>query len=331
MTNERSFPQGRPEGTPADGRACPDSQMLSEYLDGKLAATERDRIEDHISRCEDCYFVVKETSALQAENGAEGVGLGGVDAPPGGASIVEAAGGLGKAGPARHSFVARHLLPMAAALIVGVGAVALWRQTNVAGSYEESVKPLVDAVGERRFFEPRLTGGFKYGPTISFKRAAGSGPESETWGVLAVAGEITGRAATASIVAKASRAAAALFAGDVEGAVAGYSQLVRDEPGAAAWASNLAAALMVRASRRNDGAGPQNDDILKALEFAEKAHQLEPGLDEARFNRALALEMLSRTEESRRAFEEIAARGHPWSGAARDHLRNGPEPAASRR
>jgi hypothetical protein len=229
--------------------------MLSAYLDGKLDPTERGRIEDHISRCEDCYFVVRETA----------IALGEADEPLG-----AAAPGVPLGRP-RSGFLSRYLLPLAAALVVGVGPIMLWRQATHVAPYSEAVRPLVEAVGERRFFEPRLTGGFKFGPTVASTRSAGTGPRSEAWAMLAVAGELRDRPAAASTGARASAAAAALFLGEVDRAVAEYSRLAMDEPTTADWPSNLAAALLVRASASPDGA---ERDRLEALRYAEQAARL---------------------------------------------------------
>ncbi|MEO8359361.1 MAG: zf-HC2 domain-containing protein [Vicinamibacteria bacterium] len=314
--------------------------MLSAYLDGKLDPVFHPSIEDHISRCEECYFVVRETAVLWsgvelteppaisahapgavATDGVKPIGPGEVPLAPLTPVVAPIATSTREVVQRRKSFVARYVLPMAAMFVVGLGSGALWRRANLADSYEVAVKPLVEAVGERRFFEPRLTGGFKYGPSLSVKRSGVSGSDYEAWGVLAVAGEMRSRAA-ASIGERASAAAAALFTGDVDGAVTSYSQLVRDEPASAAWSSDLAAALLVRAYRGGGGADPRNDDALKALESSDRALQLDPRLIEARFNRGLALEMLGRADESRTTFAEIEAQGGAWSAAARDHLRN---------
>lgn len=277
--------------------ACPDLQTLSAYLDGKLDPAERVRIEDHISRCDECYFVVKETG------------------------LMAAAPGSGQA-----SGVKRYLLPLAAMIILAVFAVALWRQVTPAPTYSAMVRPLVEAVGERRFFAPRLTGGFRYGPSLSSNRAAGTGPESEAWGVRAAAGELIARATT-SPAGRAGRAAALLFTGEVDAAVGLYFELAQEQPTAAEWRSDLAAALLVRASRYGpDDTSRRDHDLGEALRSAERAVTMAPGLLEARFNLGLALKDLGRADEARRVFAEVEARRDDWSAAARDELRALSEP-----
>ena len=319
------------------GDTCPDSETLSAYLDGRLDAVLQGPIDDHLSRCEDCYFVVRETPGVWAEadvdaDAAVAVAPRDLQRPDNVVSIDEAVkrGGETPSRP-RQSFITRYVLPMAATLIVGVGSVAVWRQSSSVRSYDDAVRPLVNAVGERRFFEPRLTGGFKYGPTVSSKRSATPGSDSETWGVLAAAGELRERSGGASVQGRASRAAAVLFAGDEDASVAIYLQLVLDEPLSAQWPSNLSAALLVRVANRVGSLDQQAKDGREALHYAEAALALDPGLSEARFNRGLAVKLLGRTDEARKAFGEIAAAGGSWSAAARDQLHDLAQPTGRAR
>lgn len=316
---------------------CPENAMLAEYLDGRLDAMQRASVEDHISRCEDCYFSVRESTLVWAEPGVDGLSLGGVDAL-GSASaeggVADASGGLvGAASPAetpgaplpRRSAPFRYLLPLAATLIVAAFSVAIWRQAGPADSYVEVVAPLVNAVGERRFFEPRLVGGFKYGPRISAKRSSGSPLDSEAWAVLAVAEEMrSGPGASASSSSarathgtRAGRAAAALFLGKTDEAVAEYQALLAEDPDNANWASNLAAALLVRATNAPETEARDNNE---ALHYAERGCARNPAIVEACFNQGLALEALGKTAEAQSVFSQLAARGDSWREAAREQL-----------
>ncbi len=323
MTNERPFPEGRPglTGSNDSGGPCPDPEMLSAYLDGKLDQTQRGVVEDHISRCEDCYFVVRETALTLTDLAAEASDRG----RPSGPDAAPAPSLPGRR--LRPTLLNRYLIPLAATLVVGLGALALWRQATRGEAYSEAVRPLVEAVGERGFFEPRLTGGFKFGPRVTTLRSPGSSPPAEAWAMFAVAAEIRDQSQAASTAARASRAAALLLLGDVDQAVAEYARLVRDEPASAGWSSNLAAALLVRALTVP---GSADHDLPEALRHAEQAARLDPALSEAGFNRGLALKALGRVEEARRGFNEMAERGDAWSAAARDQLRDLPAAAGPR-
>ncbi len=292
---------------PAEG--CPNPQMLSAYLDGKLDPTERLRIEDHISRCEDCYFVVRET-----------------------ALVGEEAGEHEAKRPKTPSFV-RYLMPIAATLVVAAGALALWRQVNPANPYAEAVRPLVDAVGDRRLVEPRLVGGFRFGPLISAKRGP-SARDLDDWQVLASSAEIKKNAEQAPTADnQRALAAAQLLLGETERAVTMLEQLARDQPKVAAVHSDLAAAYSVRALRDD-----RADDWPRALEAAEVALELEPGLQEALFNRAFALDAMSLWNEALQGWRDyVAANAGPrdgWTDLARgriEELSNRPSSDLERR
>lgn len=308
---------------------CPDNAMLAEYLDGRMDAMQRASLEDHISRCEDCYFSVREETLLWAEPGVDGSGLGGADAS--GGALVERGGAdasrglVGAASPAetpggphpRHPAAFRYLLPLAATLILAAGSVAWWRQARPTDSYAAIVAPLVEAVGERRFFEPRLVGGFRFGPRWAAKRASESATDSQTWGVLAVAMEMRGERGSSSTGARAGRAAAALFVGESDAAVTEYAHLLAEDPDNATWESNLAAALLVRAA---DAPETAERDRTEALRHAERACRVSPALFEACFNQGLALFALGRTVEAQGVFALLAARDVAWSAAAQEYL-----------
>lgn len=139
--------------------------------------------------------------------------------------------------------------------------------------------------------------------------------------MLAVAEEMrSGPAPSASASSKgarAGRAAAALFLGKADEAVAEYLALLAEDPENAEWANNLAAALLVRAT---NAPGTMARDNAEALQYAERACRLKPDLVEACFNHGLALEALGQTVEARALFTELAARGDAWSAAAQEQL-----------
>lgn len=326
MTNERSFPHGLPgpTGPAGGGGVCPDPRMLSAYLDGKLDAAQRGPIEDHISRCEDCYFVVRETALTWAEmdGGAEVRGPVTHGAPESAPPVVRA----------RPPYLSTYLLPLAATLIVGAGALLFWRQTQGGGDGPRA--GLVAAVGERRFFDARLTGGFKYGERIGPTRGGEPGSLPGTagdWEVLAAAARIKKEiAAPQTPQDRATLASAHLVLGEADAAVLLLERAVRDSPGSeegrARLLSDLSAAYLTRAASEG-----RADDYPRALERAVQAVEVDPALREALFNKALALEFLQLPEEAVRAWNDFLSREKDpgWAREAtrrRDALANRPRP-----
>jgi CHAT domain-containing protein/tetratricopeptide (TPR) repeat protein len=263
------FPPRPPtDGTGSPRDTCPPSETLSAYLDGKLAADVRQGLEDHVSRCEDCYFVVRETALAQTH--------------------LEPAAGRRPA--------LRYLLPAAAALILAVGAGAWW-MARPAGRYARAVAPLVEAVGPRRFLEARLAGGFQHGPRVPRMRAEG-GPRD--WRVEAEAGGIAERAAQrATFEDRRALAAAHLVLGETGRAVELLERLSRERPDDAGLQSDLAAAYLTRAEPDRD------DDYPRAFEAAARAVELDPKLAEGWFNKALAARELRLGEEAAEARRKL--------------------------
>lgn len=303
--------------------ACPEPQMLSAYLDGKLDPTERGRIEDHISRCEDCYFVVRETALVWSEVGTEETPPAGTKrATPGGGEVVQATFGEDAATPAapapveapvadprrtKASSFARYFMPIAATLVVAAGALALWRQSQTNADPRAA---LVAAVGERRFFDARLTGGFKFGERISPRRGGDlgtTGVADGDWEVLAAAVKVRADLGDRRDVrAMATLAAGHLFLGEVGAGI----QLLQEAlvvPGVSdrertRLLSDLSGALLIRGIQRNDAG-----DLERALANADSALRAPDSLPEALHNRALALELLGRSAEAATAWEACAA------------------------
>jgi tetratricopeptide (TPR) repeat protein len=100
-------------------------------------------------------------------------------------------------------------------------------------------------------------------------------------------------------------------------AVARCERLVREAPGDAARLVNLAAAYIVRAQRRDEPF-----DLIRALETADRAVKVSPARQEARFNRALALELLFLDVEAEAAWKDYLRldRTSPWRVEARSRM-----------
>lgn len=269
-----------------DRSACPDLEMLSAYIDGKLDEVSRGQIESHASRCEECYYLLRETSLTLP--------------------ILDESDG--------RSWSWHWLAALAAALVLGLGLTAGWMEirsrTNPVGS-------LVREVGERRLFEARLSGGFHYGPLVGSSRS-GDIQASGMWKLVGAAGEIREKAnANPTTENLRALASAHLLLGEVSEAIRILDDVVQESPRDATARSDLAAAYLTRAEREN-----RADDWPMALESTEIALELEPGLKEALFNKALALEALHLSEQAIAAWElyESSFPDDEWLPAVREHL-----------
>ena len=280
--------------------SCPDPGTLAGYLDGQLFAEERERVEEHLSGCPDCCRVLAETVRFQAGRLA--------DAPP--------ARGSDGTGLRLASSIAAVL---AAALLLDVPA-ALPRRDPRA--------PLLAATEGGRPVLPRLTGGFAWAPLDEPLRSLDSrsarGAEPARWRYFAAAEEVRkGAEAAADSEGIGALGAANLMVGNVDEAVALLERAVAREPSDARRHSDLAAALIARGMAREG-----TDDLARALESASSALTLSSDLPEARFNRALALELLPLPSQARREWRRYAAAdSSPWGREAEERLRRLADPA----
>ncbi len=172
-----------------------------------------------------------------------------------------------------------------------------------------------------RCIEGRLTGGFPYAPYGS--RNGLSQPRDLRLAILRLSRQIAGTSPQAT----ADRAVLLLIAGAPRQAVKLLEKAVAALPERAAFASDLAAAYLADARRNGD---PYSR--VKALEAAENAVTLDPGLPEARFNRALALASVSLPGQAAGAWKDYLAldRQTGWAKEAREHGRSPGASAAGR-
>jgi CHAT domain-containing protein/tetratricopeptide (TPR) repeat protein len=231
-------------------------------------------------------------------------------------------------GPARPLLAA---LAAAAALLV---AGQFWpRGTSERPAYSRAgnsslVAELADAVGDRRFIEPRLTGGFRHGRLVVPRSDAPfAGLDAQTPAVIAAVARIRAHVeGDSSAEATGALGVTYLVSGDVLAAVKALESATQQDPSSARLQSDLAAAYLVRASRRDEPA-----DFSKALEAAEKAIALASPPDEAWFNRALALERLHLVDAAKQAWQDYLQRDPTsgWAEEARRHLEQLPAPPRS--
>lgn len=296
-----------PDERPGEPRVCPSAETVAAYLDGALDAAGRWDVERHAAACADCREVLAESWLALASDEQAAAPVRGV-APIGSAGRATGRG-AGRVWPAIGA------LATAAVLVI---AVVTWRagRPDDAGSRPE-LEALVAAVGEQRLFEPRLTGGFRFGPLAPVYRSDSTG-EALSLAVRSAALRIeVAHMEGGSAESLAAGATARLVLGRAEEAVSLLDQAVRQEPSQAAYWNDLAVARLQLSVRRDDDV-----DALRALEAADRALALASTLQEALFNRALTLERLRKTTDAIAAWKAYLAAdpGSPWAGVAREHL-----------
>ena len=271
--------------------ACPDAGTLAAYLDGQLFAEERERVEEHLSHCATCCSVA--AAAVRFE--------------------TERLGHPRMASPFRLRFAAGFAAMLLAAALVDAPRPRARQDLRT---------PLLAATQEARPLLPRLTGGFAWAPLEaplrSLDTGAMPGTEPGRWRYFAAAEQVRKRAeAVGDAEGLGAMGAANLLVGNVDEAVTILRRAVAAEPGNAGLHSDLAAALIARGMAREG-----TDDLARAIESAGAALALAADLPEARFNRALALELLPLPGLARQEWQRfVAADSSPWAAEARGRLR----------
>jgi tetratricopeptide (TPR) repeat protein len=289
--------------------ACPDPETLAAYLEGGLAQNERERVTEHVSDCEACYFVVTEIAQTAATTP--------VNVEPVGPSPVPH---WWKAKPVVWSSSIASALATAAMVWVAVSGG--WHSSSSdSAALKQSLAlqaALVAAVGNERIVEPRLTGGFAYGTLRGPVRSGESFVAHVSPDVRIAAARIEkeelGRKTPQALR---MLGLAYLVTGDVVRAVRVLEEAVNQPDPDPKVLNDLAAAYLVRAARGN-----QPQDLAKALAAADRAVKADPRLLEAWFNRASALDRMSLGTEARDAWEEyLRLDGQSaWADEARSHL-----------
>ena len=281
---------------------CPELETIAAYLDDRLGDRERARVTEHLADCETCYFVVAETTRMRATDGA-------VLSKEMGAEQRQKEWWL-RHPVSRKMWSSAAVLATAASLLLAVGT----RIIPLAGDSSD-LRALVAAVGTDRTFEPRLSGGFVYGPVRGPARGV-DGPQASP----------DVRIAAASIEKEAARrrtpqhlhelGIAYLVTGDMPRAIVTLEDAA-NHTNTARTASDLAAAYLVRGVRENR---PQ--DMSRALALASLAVRRDASIREALFNRAFALEHLSMFDDARQAWQAYLKVDDEsgWAAEARIHL-----------
>jgi CHAT domain-containing protein len=297
---------------PARPAGCPDPAWIAAHADGRLSGEEAARMDEHIAGCADCYEIFSETVQCGLSQDA--------------AAVRRAGAGPSPAFARRRVFrvVA---LAAAASIVLAVGAL-LYRARAPRGAAPR-VAELAQAMGTRRFVEPRLTGGFRHGPLVVLRSGEqAAGLDAQAPGVLAAVARIRERAESdTSPEALGALAVTYLVSGDAGAAVKALQSATAQKPHDPRLLSDLAAAYLVRAARADETA-----DLPQALEAAERAIARPDPPVEAYFNRALALERLHLVSDARQAWQDYLERdsSSEWAVEARQRLAGLPKEPRSR-
>jgi hypothetical protein len=277
------------------GSGCPTAEELAQYADGVLTIEAREHIEEHLSGCEDCRTVVADTSAFL--------------------STTED----GRVIPFRRPWtgpIVAALATAAAALLVVQVIQPGWLPWNREAHVSAALAPIVEAFGEEstRPVQGRLTGGFKYAPPPPITRGAGSREwRPETSAAIA---SVAVNTAVPDRERRVAAGVASLAGGRLDDAVVTLADSAQQDPLNAPLHSDLSAAYLERARF-----GTHPDDWQSAVRAADEALAITPGLHEALFNKALALEGLNDRDRARAAWEEYRRQdpSGPWADEAAQH------------
>lgn len=278
-----------------------DAATIAALVDRTLDPAARAAAEAHLAGCADCREIWMETSDIASETE-----VGGWAATP------AAADALVLRGRSHRWIYGGAGLAIAAALALAVFSPRMFDRGD-----RPELRELVEAVGTNRRTEARLTGGFHWGPVPSVTR--GEEPQPPPTTVLLATARLRESSLRAGAAPRAAAAAgsAALVEGDASAAAVQLEDAVRQDPENAHYWSDLSAARIEIARTRADA-----DTALDALRAADRAISLAPGLTEALYNRALALELLDRRADTRAALEGYLRIDDtsPWADEVRQRL-----------
>jgi tetratricopeptide (TPR) repeat protein len=251
-----------------------DAEMLAAYIDKRLTPEQRAVVEAQLASDPDSYAVLVET--LKA-----------LDEVPDTRQAPQpsTAPAVPEQKP-RRWVIAAGVLAAAAAIVLVVLVQPDLLQRLRGERVDPQLQALVAAVGEERYLEGRLSGGFKFGPMRSVTRGAASDQNLSLMAASAAAQNAAADGARSLRVSGVAR----LLVGDTDGGITALEESARLEVSAATLA-DLSAGYLARAAANDD-----DRDLRRALDAAQRAVALAPDNSEALYNRALAAERLQMPE-----------------------------------
>lgn len=272
-----------------DAMKCPDAECLSAFLAGAVTPAELASVNAHLPVCADCREVVGLSAYVAG---------------------VIASEPLPAVLPRQRRWGG-----WLSATAAAIAAIAVLAVSYRSWTPREPRQLLVDAVSrERRYVEPRLSGGFPWAPLATASRSA-EPLHTDRMRLIGAAGTVLERTeGDDSPAARHAAALAQLLAERPHDAARLLSKLASSTSDAEI-SCDLAAALYTTALQRSDRA-----KAAEALAAANFALRLRPAMPEALFNRALILEYLGLETQAREAWDRyLAVDPHSaWAAEARD-------------
>lgn len=269
---------------------CLDANTMAEYIDGTLEPRQRAEVEAHLAECEECYEVFE--AALRAGTRYEET------------QAVNA--------KARW----RQLWLVAASIAaIGVSSALAYRAIlSPSAQAKRQLAALEVAVGGSRPILARTSARFAWGERNVTRGEAASLPVTVQGPAVRL--RELGTRSTDPIVLRGS-ALSQLVAGDYSGAVATLELGLESSPTDANLHLDLSAALIERASREQS-----KTDALRASNEAALALRLDDNSASARFNFALALELMGDSQSAIDAWGQFVAReiDEHWRAEGQAHL-----------
>ena len=275
---------------------CPESHELAAWIDGVLDDPRRKELIRHVSSCATCLGVVSGTVDVLRELQPESQTVPNPQPRPSPhprhrewLALVAATLVLAVAVPFAMSLM--DVGPDLSALFQAAMARLEFKPREVAWREQ-----LVAAAGETRPIEARLAGGFPWAPHTPTRGVTEPVLETGLWPVEELAETLSKSRNDAGL------GAASVLLGRYDDAIAALEAARKASPHDAMVACDLSAAYLARSARSDAG-----DDARRALEAADAALALSPRMNEAAFNRALALERLDRFPEAIEAWRGYLA------------------------
>lgn len=287
-----------------------DAESLGMYLEGRGSSGERERIEEHLSHCDDCYDLFADSLRLLQPMAAESTVARRrpeADRQPRQFlwfRVPERGGWFWFAGACAT----------AAAIVVAVFVAQ--RSTPGSGELPVEYRALMASLEGDRPSIGRLAGSARYGPAAILFR---SNRRTVRPTVAAAAAQVL-QATERNSSAAALRATGGSFLvlGDMDRAVDALQRAAAAAPDDPDIQIDLSAAYLERARR----AGDAHPDSERAWRASARAYELAPQSPAALFNLALSLEQLARTADAERAWRQYLDLDpdSDWAREARRHL-----------